>query len=144
MASITSFTLRKFHFQGVIASRLRGCGDRSSTPFRFCGWCTRFLCLRSFVRFLVISSDRQLTYCRHTATHESGLVSARRNLLFFSICRRSITKNSKQPKQVGALSEVFMLDIVLVGLIVLFFSIAIGYVHFLDRLKGKTVQRQSH
>jgi hypothetical protein len=36
-----------------------------------------------------------------------------------------------------------MLDIVFVGLIVLFFSIAMGYVHFLDNLKGKTVQRRT-
>jgi hypothetical protein len=52
--------------------------------------------------------------------------------------------DSKDPKQVETLNEVFMLDILFVVLIVLFFSIAIGYVHFLDHLKGKTVQRQSH
>jgi len=44
-------------------------------------------------------------------------------------------KNSKEQKQVGTRNDVFMLDMVFVGVIVLFFSIAIGYVHFLDRLK---------
>ena len=35
-----------------------------------------------------------------------------------------------------------MLDIVFVGAIVLFFSVAIGYVHFCDRLR--TEQKQRH
>jgi hypothetical protein len=52
--------------------------------------------------------------------------------------------NNKKQTLVKTLSEAFMLDIVLVALIVLFFTVAIGYVHFLDKLKGKTVQKQSH
>jgi hypothetical protein len=53
------------------------------------------------------------------------------------------SREQQKTKAVKTLSEGFMLDILFVGLIILFFSIAIGYVHFVDRLKGKTVQRRN-